>query len=289
MSVPAIRPQGGRSLEKIKEVMDGLSRPDRTEQLHALLGSDKAVERFKTVVLHYLSGNSDVMERCTPASILEAIREAATLDLEPTGILGEAWIVRQGERAVLRVGWRGFLKLLRNSDELAAVDCQIVYEHDDFHVELGTNAHIRHIPTLETDRGEYRGAYAWARMKSGELIIEWMTTADIEEVRKVSSAKEGPWKTWWSEMARKSPIRRISKRLPMSPRAQFAVAIDEAADKLENQPITPARAKTLLALAEATGLSDEEKEKIAAAVETAEDSAELDAALEDSGGSTQQA
>jgi hypothetical protein len=44
-----------------------------------------------------------------------------------------------------------------------------------------------------------------------------MSLEEIEKVRKVSrAASNGPWVAWWGEMARKTVMRRLSKRLPMS-------------------------------------------------------------------------
>lgn len=44
-----------------------------------------------------------------------------------------------------------------------------------------------------------------------------MSLGEIEKVRKVSrAATNGPWVEWWEEMARKTVLRRLSKRLPMS-------------------------------------------------------------------------
>lgn len=252
---PQTMPQQANMNEGIKvlaDVVNGLNRQDRRDTLRAILGNDAAVERFIAVTLHAISGNTDLYTRCTPASIIEAIREAATLDLEPTGILGEAWIVRHGNRAVLRVGYRGFLKLIRRSNSIKAMDCQVVYEHDPFDVRLGTDPGIDHRPSMG-ERGGYKGAYAWARMNTGELIIEWMTTADIEQAKAVSQSKErGPWKDWWGEMARKTVTRRLAKRLPLATIAEHAVAIDEAADKIEEN-VDEHRSKTMRLLAEATG------------------------------------
>ena len=58
-----------------------------------------------------------------------------------------------------------------------------------------------------------------------------MTTAEIESVRKRSrSGESGPWKTDWSEMAKKTVFRRCSKWLPMSP--ELADALDRDDDKI---------------------------------------------------------
>jgi recombination protein RecT len=44
-----------------------------------------------------------------------------------------------------------------------------------------------------------------------------MTVDEIEQVRAVSRAgASGPWGQWWGEMAKKTVLRRLSKRLPMS-------------------------------------------------------------------------
>lgn len=260
-------PEAVPNIANLAEVVNGLNRPDRRQQLKSVLGSDSAVDRFITVSLHSLGGNRELVERCTPASIMEAIRESAVLDLEPTGILGEAWLVKHGNRAILRVGYRGYLKLIRRSGHVQAVDCQLVYDNDKFAVELGTNSHITHLPTLETERGNYRGAYAWARLKSGELIVEWMTFADIEAVKAVSETGKrgfGPWADWWGEMARKTVLRRLAKRLPLTAHAEAAVAVDEQADDIEQgRDLSDVRKETLRLLAEQTGLRAESEQVIA--------------------------
>lgn len=242
-------------------VVAELRRPDRIEQLRSLLGSDKAVERFITVALQSISGNNDLLEKVTAASLIDAIREAAALDLEPTGILGEAWIVRHGNKAVLRVGWRGFLKMIRRDPDMRMVDCQLVYENDYFNIQLGTQPLIEHIPTQDVERGNYKGAYAWAKTRNSDLYIEWMTTADIEEVKKRSqSGDRGPWKDWWGEMARKSVVRRLAKRLPLHSIAQNVLAADERADDSETEvEIRANRRKTLELLAGTTEELTEEQ------------------------------
>src|SRR3546814_9276399 len=65
-------------------------------------------------------------------------------------------------------------------------------------------------------------------MKDGSRLLELMRKSDIEKVRAVSRAKRnGPWVQWWSEMARKTVMRRLSKRLPMSTDLGAAFERDE--------------------------------------------------------------
>jgi recombination protein RecT len=59
--------------------------------------------------------------------------------------------------------------------------------------------------------------FAIAKTKDGGVYIEVMSRSQIEQVRSISrSGNNGPWASWFGEMARKTVIRRLSKRLPMS-------------------------------------------------------------------------
>jgi len=213
----------------------------REDQMLALLGGSIPLDRFLTVALHAVNGNRDLL-RCTPLSIVEAIREAAALRLEPTGLLGDAYIVRYGDTARLLPGYRGLLKLARRSGDVAQIDAHMVYEGDLFEIEQGSEPRILHTPTLG-DRGAYLGAYAFARMTSGELITEWMNVADIEQVRRSSRAGDrGPWIDWYAEMARKTVLRRLMKRLPLATEAEDALRVEA-----EVEQRTPARKSASLA------------------------------------------
>jgi recombinational DNA repair protein RecT len=112
----------------------------------------------------------------------------------------------------------GILKRIRQSGEVARVSAHVVYENDQFKVSYGFDEDVEHIPpSLEKSRGKPIGAYATAVLKDGSKLLEVMSLEEIEQVRKVSrAANNGPWVAWWTEMARKTVMRRLSKRLPMS-------------------------------------------------------------------------
>jgi recombination protein RecT len=160
--------------------------------------------------------------QCTPQSIVLAVLQAAQLGLDVDGFLGHAYLVpywnkKSGKNeAQLQVGYRGFIALARRSGEISAISAEIVYSEDSFSVSLGTDRKVTHLPA-PGDRGEAIGAYAVVFYKDGFKDFEWMTKNQIEHVRKSSkAADDGPWVTHWEEMARKSPIRRLAKRLPLS-------------------------------------------------------------------------
>jgi recombination protein RecT len=215
---------------------------NRADQLRALLGNDERLyERFRTVALHAVTSNPKVLES-DPASIIEAIRDSATLGLEPNGLMGEGYVLPYRNRntgryeAQFQVGWRGLLKLIRRSGEIASIDAQCVYEEDEFALDLGSEPRVVHRPSL-TARGNRVGAYAICRLRSGELVIEWMPNAEIEMVRRSSrAADDGPWVDWPDEMARKTVLKRIAKRLPLAHVAERALEIEARAEEESARP-----------------------------------------------------
>ena len=65
-----------------------------------------------------------------------------------------------------------------------------------------------------------------------------MSTEEIEAIRKRSPAGDsGPWQSDWSEMAKKTVFRRLSKSLPLSPKTRDAIEVDQNYDAIEATPI----------------------------------------------------
>lgn len=138
----------------------------------------------------------------------------------------------------------GLLKKIRNSGELASIGAHVVYENDAFEYELGDYEKINHKPHLGGERGKPIAVYAIAKTKDGAIYREVMSVSEVEKVRSSSRAKDaGPWVDWWDEMARKTVIRRIAKRLPSSADLEQTLEHDnEAVGFVQQGPIdiTPA-------------------------------------------------
>ncbi len=251
-SAVARRDEAPVGLAKYQQLVEEFNRPDRQADLVAMLKSEDEKERFLSVTFNAIATNSDLLRRATLPSIIQAVKDSATLGLEPTGLGGEAYILVFGDQAVLIPGWRGYLKRIRNSAMVEDIDCHIVYDKDEFDYQEGTNAFVHHKPELGTkpgpdgkpipDRGNYKGAYAFAIMPSGRVIPEWMTVADIEHDAKafspsVRAKRNSPWDTHWGEMARKTVIRRLSKRLPQSAITLQIEAVERRAEAAESAAI----------------------------------------------------
>jgi recombination protein RecT len=210
------------------------------KQIRAMFRNKSEADRFLAVAFALLANNSQLLERATPMSIVQSLRDAARLGLEP--LTEEAAIIEYQGVAQLMPQWRGYLKRIRNSGQVSDIDVQLVYENDHFEYSFTQQGgQFSHIP-VKHERGGYWGGYAYAVMPSGFVELEVMTEADINYIRDTFGRKESrsgkpmPWQTSWGEMARKTLLRRLAKRLPASAVNELLAldkANDEAADRLE--------------------------------------------------------
>lgn len=184
-------------------------------EFKAALPSHVSVEKFSRVAMTAIQ-NNPALANADRRSLFGAVVRLAQDGLLPDG--REAALVMFGNKAQAMPMIAGVLKKIRQSGEVAKVSAQVVHENDHFVWKLGFDEDVEHSPPpLDQPRGKAIGAYATAVLKDGSRLLEVMSFEEIEQVRNVSRAKgNGPWVTWWGEMARKTVMRRLSKRLPMS-------------------------------------------------------------------------
>lgn len=221
------------------------------------------LDRFVSVALHAATSDTKIL-RATKESVVQAIRDSALLGLEPVGITGDGAIVVYEERFSVEVPsrnggthfeekkipiahfqpmYRGLLKLARRSDQLAHIDAAVVYRGDTIELDLGSSPSVRHIPVLDgAERGGYVGAYAVAETVGGRRYVDWMTEADIEVVRTSSrggTKPDSPWVRYWPEMARKTVLRRLMKRLPLETMAEHGLRLEAEIESGGRGPSAP--------------------------------------------------
>src|SRR5690625_4642812 len=168
-------------------------------------------------------------------SLLGGVMQAAQLGLEP-GILGQCYLLpfKNNKKGITEVqfivGYKGMIDLARRSGHIESIYAHAVYENDEFEYELGLNPTLKHVPSFDSDRGEYIGSYAVAHFKDGGYQMEFMPKAEIEKRRLASPggrSKYSPWNNYYEEMANKTVIRHMWKYLPISVEIQEAVQYDE--------------------------------------------------------------
>lgn len=179
-------------------------------------------------------------------SLLGGVMQAAQLGLEP-GLLGQCYLLpfnnrKKGIKEVqFIIGYKGMIDLARRSGHIQSIYAHSVYENDEFEYELGLNPTLKHVPTMDGDKGEFIGSYAVAHFKDGGYQMQFMPKAEIEKRRNASpggKSKYSPWNNYYEEMANKTVIRNMWKYLPISVEVQQAVAHDEGTAR-DIKDITP--------------------------------------------------
>jgi recombination protein RecT len=223
-----------KSLAPIDEVRWTLKNMEA--QFKMVLPSHIPVEKFTRVLITAVNNNPDLLA-LDRASFYSAAMKCAQDGLLADG--QEAALVPFKGKTQYMPMIKGILKKVRNSGELATITSHIVYQNDKFRYYMDDNGeHVEHEPLLGGERGKEIGVYALAKTKDGEIYFEFMTPEQIEQVKNISAAKNsGPWiGPFATEMWRKTVIRRLSKRLPMSTDLEQVIQRDDELYDLNEKP-----------------------------------------------------
>jgi len=228
------------SLVKISEWNSLLT--ERVDQIAEAIFKPEMAVRLIKLALTAMS-RQPLLMHCTKESILLAIIEMGQLGLEP-GALGQCYLIpfynkkKKTYEAVFMPGYRGLIKLARDSGAVTNITAEVVYEHDEFDYRLGLKPMLHHKPILtdsDEERGEIKYFYAIAWAKEGPEIFEVMSKEQVDGIRKRSkAATQGPWVTDYIEMGRKTVIKRITKKLDLSPELEAAIGKDNALEAGED-------------------------------------------------------
>jgi len=179
--------------------------------------NDITVEKLVEKAYFSISKNTRLLA-CTHESLLTSVAQAAILAIDCTGTLGQGYLVPFGKECVFVVGYQGLIELARRSGHVSRIEARPVYENDEFEIIFGSDQIIRHVPNLTAKPGKLVCAYAIAEIKGAGKQIEIMRADEMNLIRDRSPSKgQGPWTTDYSEMCRKTVVRRLIKYIPKSP------------------------------------------------------------------------
>lgn len=229
------KPSETKQLAPIDELKGTISKME--PQFALALPKHIPVERFVRVVQTAISTSPQLAD-AERTSLFAAAMKAAQDGLLPDGreaaivtfrakIGGDKWVNKAQYMPMVA----GILKKMRNSGEISMITSNVIYEHDEFKYWVDQDGeHMTHTPNLFIeDRGSRRGVYAFARTKDGAVYIEVMTAKQVLDVKGVSKSKDsGPWSgPFEDEMWRKTGIKRLSKRMPMSTDLEMTIRADD--------------------------------------------------------------
>jgi recombination protein RecT len=180
-------------------------------------------ERLVRIALVASSRRPELLE-CSPTSILLSLLQAAQMGIEPETPLQHGYLIPRRNKntgvteATFEPSYRGLITVAMRDDRLQRIWARCVYSGEQFDIEYGTDDKIVHRPVFDSDaRGDFIGVYAVAETKNGAKQFEAMNVQEIDLIRMRSQSgmnNNGPWKTDYEEMCKKTVIKRLIKRLP---------------------------------------------------------------------------
>jgi recombination protein RecT len=178
-----------------------------------------------------------------PRVVFREVAKVAALGLVLDPHLGEAWLIVDGRGDIqARIGYRGLIKLSRQSGDIENPYAMDICENDFVEITQGTYRKLIHKPDYTKDRGKPVAYYAVVGFKGGEPDFEVMSLAEVHRIRdssdaykafKASKIKSTPWGTHENEMGKKTVLKRLLKRCPMSPELADLLAREDELDYRE--------------------------------------------------------
>lgn len=235
---------------KLQKFQSDVLSPERKAEIYGSLPAHVRPERFERNLINALMQNPKLMD-LDKALVFREVSKAAALGLYLDPALGEAYLIAgwngksKRSEPQLRIGYRGLVKLSRQSGEISMIYAHEVCKNDDFTCVMGDTKRLDHTPDVFGDRGPVIGYYAVVKYNNGETDFEPMSVDQINLIRdrsdsyqavKAGKAKSSPWTTDETEMAKKTVIRRLVKRIPQSPELAEAIHIEDRAEHSEFEP-----------------------------------------------------
>jgi recombination protein RecT len=208
-----------------------------TKEFESALPSQIPVDRFVRTIVTAVQMQPELLEadrRTLFSACMKAAQDGLLLDGREAGLSIYNDRKNGGKTIAYLPMVGGILKKIRQSGEISSIRAHVVYQGDEFDFELGDNERIHHKPNL-TNQGDPVAVYAIAKFKDGDIQREVMSVAQVEKIRaKATGIGKNCWAAEWGEMAKKTVIRRLAKRLPSSNDLDQVLASENAS----YEPIT---------------------------------------------------
>lgn len=221
------------------------------KELGRALPAHLNANRLVRIALTCIRVNPD-LAKCTPESFLGALFTSAQLGVEP--VAGRAYILPFNNKrkkpdgawhtvkeAQFVMGYKGLADLFYRHEKSVQLDWGIVCANDEFSYEKGTNAFLKHKPSMG-ERGPAIGYYVVATLTHAGKPFEFMSKAQAMEHGKKHSKTydrqtgkfydSSPWTTAEDSMCLKTVLIQLAKILPLSVELQRAIAADETSREL---------------------------------------------------------
>lgn len=193
------------------------------------------IDHFMRLALTEVRQNP-TLGQCDAPSLLGALMVSARTGLEVGGPLGELYLTPRRDKSrgmvvVPIIGYRGLLKLARNTGTVGTVDAELIREGDHFSMGFDLakgGKFVEWHPADYLDTRPVIGVLAHAEIIGAGIQYRYLPIEKVLERKARGSAGDrGPWASDFEAMIRKTGLRHLSSVLPQSTALATALRADE--------------------------------------------------------------
>ncbi|MGP2520496.1 recombinase RecT [Pantoea ananatis] len=176
-----------------------------------------------------------------PTSAQNAIINVAAIGISLNPASKLAYLVPRDGMVCLDISYMGLLHIAQSAGLIRWGQCKLVHANDSYESNGLDKAptHKYNAFASPEQRGEVVGGYCTVKTCDGDYLTEEMSLAEIKQTETTSKAKNGPWKNFWSEMARKTIVKRASKYWPRAERLDNATNMLNEDEGVFTEPVMP--------------------------------------------------
>lgn len=205
-----------------------------------LMGDEKKALRFLSILGTCLTNNPKLLE-CTQSSLISASLSCADLQLYPSNVAGEAYIIPYKGVAQFQIGFQGYQTLFYRAGG-TKIEAHIVYKNDECSYHYGLNPNLVHVPVkLGEEKGEAIGVYSVA-MFNGEKLFLVMEKEEIMKHKAKSPSANSEYSPWNPKndpqltMWKKTVIKQLAKSLPKNETINKALSAERGEYSINDMP-----------------------------------------------------
>lgn len=205
-----------------------LSRGEFVETLNAMAPPQTDVGRVANAYINAVATDPK-LQRFDLSIHIAALTKCVRMGLHP-GPLNHVYLIAQRGIVDAVPSYKGLIARIKRQPNVRSVQAHTVHEADSFKMTAGTTPKIDHEVKLG-ERGPFRGVYAIVFYVDGSYQFDYMTAAEVEQIRANTQGGRGgasPWAKWFDQMAKKSIVKRLISFMGFEDSALGAITeIDE--------------------------------------------------------------
>jgi recombination protein RecT len=208
-----------------RTLLDIVSSDVFKSQISNALPAHMSGARATRAILTEIRSNPKLLQ-CSYESFCSAVFKCAQLGLEIGSAFGQAYLIPFKDQCQLMVGYKGMIQLLYRAGNIKSIHADFVCEDDVFEYEFGLNQVFRHVPKVKDRSKNIVSVYAYAHLTDGGFEATVLSLDEVLNIKKISRSQD-IWNAHFTEMAKKTALRRLFKILPCSPEYMDLIAEED--------------------------------------------------------------